>query len=90
MAGKYLRRRGIQEVQFFGMDAGVPAEDMEAWYGMPRFRQLDLTLDSGGWFVVSPTLLVTTSNRFQELTPTERVGSVLLYYVPPPLMKIVR
>ncbi len=87
IVGKYLRARGIHEVSFFGLNGSVPAEELESWYGMPHIGKLDLTLAAGGWYVVSPALLVATANRFTQLTPSARVGSVLLYYVPPALVK---
>lgn len=83
IAGARLRALGAREVFFFALDASVPREEMEAWYGMPHIRDADLTLSTSGWYIVSPTMLVSTSNRFTTLSPTERVGSDLLYYIPP-------
>jgi hypothetical protein len=79
-----LRQLNVGEVSFFALDSGIPADDLRAWYGMPRIRPLDLTLATRGWYVVSPFLLEATSNRFTHLTPAERVGSDLLYYIPGP------
>jgi hypothetical protein len=87
-----LRELGAQEVFF---DPIVIA-DLEGQHGFPRVYSVDLRRPMPGWNVVSPTLW--KSQRYglfdthPELTlwpdrvkPTERVGSLLLYYAPPPV-----
>jgi hypothetical protein len=70
----------------------------EAWYGLPTIKPVDTCIPSPGWNVLSPTIEKSISywpgNRFyrgrnmvkpwyEQVTPTERVGPLLLYFVPP-------
>jgi hypothetical protein len=73
---------------------------LEAYPGLPPIRPIHPLEAAEGWTVVSPTMHRTTQYGleyrypdlypwFEALTPKERVGTQVLYYIPPgSLMKI--
>lgn len=86
-----LHELGAKEVTFTSF---IPA-DLEKQHGFPPVHPIT-TVQSPGWTAVSPTwwklnrfelTLATGSAEFwlDEVKPSERVGSMLLYYLPAPL-----
>jgi hypothetical protein len=94
LLAKRLHELGVKE---FSAAMGGNVQDhhyWEAWYGLPNMKVANVAMASPGWTVVRPTLdkafkfeLLSGSNVstpwFDQVVPTERVGSLLLYYVPP-------
>jgi 4-amino-4-deoxy-L-arabinose transferase-like glycosyltransferase len=87
-----LRELGASEVSF-GIANGR-SEYLQTWPGLPRIKPIYALLPAEGWTAVSPTISKTTQYGlnykfpnlrpwFEYLTPAERVGSLILYYVPP-------
>jgi len=67
---------------------------METWPGLPKIRPIHPVIPAEGWTAVRPTIDKTTQYGlffrypdrqpwFDTMEPKERVGSILLYYVPP-------
>ena len=91
LLAKRLHQLGVHEFSMGGLDH---AEYYESWYGLPKVNPVDSCLPSPGWNVISPTeaksqhdselyLGPNISPWYDQITPTERVGSLLLYYIPP-------
>ncbi|MCX6628687.1 MAG: phospholipid carrier-dependent glycosyltransferase [Candidatus Solibacter sp.] len=87
-----LKELGATEVNF-GVKNGRSAY-LEVWPGLPKIKPIHPAIPAEGWTAVSPTIDKTTQYGlffrypnmqpwFDNLRPTERVGSYLLYYVPP-------
>src|SRR5215469_7300280 len=70
----------------------------QSWYGLPPFKLVNPCVPSPGWNVLSPTIEKSTSRWpesqfyrgpsmqtpwYEQVNPTERVGALLLYYIPP-------
>ena len=82
-----LRELGATEVSFNAMD--IPPAKLQAWPGLPAVRPIAPFNPVAHWTAVSPTLWKLTRFNggrrplwFERLKPRERVGSLLLYYVP--------
>ena len=89
---KRLRELGVNEISF-GVANGR-SEYLMTWPGLPRIHPINPVVPAEGWTAVSPTIDKTTQYGlyyrypnvkpwFDQLQPVERVGSLLLYYVPP-------
>jgi hypothetical protein len=87
-----LKQLGATEVNF-GVRNGRSAY-LEVWPGLPKIKPIHPAVPAEGWTAVSPTIDKTTQYGlyfryptvqpwFDNLTPRERVGSYLLYYLPP-------
>lgn len=84
-----LHELGVNEVAF---NSFVPA-DLEQQHGFPTVKPINPVLQAHGWTAVSPTWwrlnrfensLAYGNGRFwlDDAIPTERVGAMLLYYLP--------
>ena len=89
---KRLRQLGATEVSM-GSTLHV-SEDFLKWSGLPPVKPINPVERATGWTVVSPTLDKTTQYGlfhrypnvrpwYSSLKPVERVGALILYYVPP-------
>jgi hypothetical protein len=87
-----LKELGATQVNF-GVRNGRSAY-LEVWPGLPKITPIHPAIQAEGWTAISPTTEKTTQYGlyfrypnirpwFDSLTPRERVGSYLLYYVPP-------
>ena len=87
-----LKELGATQVNF-GVRNGRSAY-LEVWPGLPKIIPIHPAQPAEGWTAISPTTEKTTQYGFyfrypkiqpwfDSLRPTERVGSYLLYYVPP-------
>ncbi len=87
-----LKELGATQVNF-GVRNGR-SEYLEVWPGLPKITPIHPAIPAEGWTAISPTTDKTTQYGFyfrypkiqpwfDSLTPRERVGSYLLYYVPP-------
>jgi hypothetical protein len=87
-----LKELGATQVNF-GVRNGR-SEYLEIWPGLPKITPIHPAMPAEGWTAISPTTDKTTQYGFyfrypnvrpwfDNLTPRERVGSYLLYYVPP-------
>jgi hypothetical protein len=77
------------------------AQCLDVWPGLPHPQAIDPLVPVEGWTAVSPTLARTTQYGmdfrfpnlqpwFEYIRPVERVGSLLLYYVPPGSLRQAR
>ena len=89
---RQLRQMGIGQVSF--MDMNLTGARLEAWPGIPAATSIDPVAPVEGWTVVGPTFwklhqygldyrYPKVKPWFESLRPVRRVGSFLLYYVPP-------
>jgi hypothetical protein len=73
---------------------------LEAYPGLPKIRGIHPLEPAEGWTVVSPTMHRTTQYGleyrypdmrpwFEVISPQERVGAMILYYIPPGTLKRV-
>jgi hypothetical protein len=87
-----LKELGATQINF-GVRNGRSAY-LEIWPGLPKITPIHPAIPAEGWTAISPTTDKTTQYGFyfrypniqpwfDTLTPRERVGSYLLYYVPP-------
>ena len=87
-----LRELGVTEVSFGAL--GSLGSFFEVWPGLPRTKPINPVAPADGWTAVSLTTAKETqyglyyqySNLkpwYEYLEPKERVGSFLLYYLPP-------
>jgi hypothetical protein len=93
---KQLARR-LKELGATYVNFGVKngrSEYLQVWPGLPKIKPIHPAIPAEGWTAISPTTDKTTQYGlyfrypnlqpwFDNLRPTERVGSYLLYYVPP-------
>jgi len=79
----------------------LEAQCLDVWPGLPHPQVIDPLVPVEGWTAVSPTLAKTTQYGmdyrfpnlqpwFEYIQPVERVGSLLLYYVPPGSLRQAR
>ncbi len=91
LLARRLHELGVQE---FSMSPLDHPEYLESWYGLPKVNPVNSCLPSPGWNAIRPTeaksqhdsdlyLGPNVSPWFDQIPPTERVGSMLLYYIPP-------
>jgi len=94
-----LKELGASEVSFGQFIWKVQCLDV--WPGLPHPRVINPLVPVEGWTAVSPTLAKTTQYGmdyrypnlqpwFEYIQPVERVGSLLLYYVPPGTLRQAR
>jgi 4-amino-4-deoxy-L-arabinose transferase-like glycosyltransferase len=87
-----LRELGATRVAFTTMN--LDGRHLEQWPGLPPSQRIHPLIPVEGWTVVSPTFWKTSEYGldhrypnikpwFEQLQPVERVGSLLLYYLPP-------
>jgi 4-amino-4-deoxy-L-arabinose transferase-like glycosyltransferase len=89
---KRMREVGATEINY-----GPPnhlTDYLMTWPGLPRFIPIRPAFPAEGWTVVSPTIDRTTQYGlyyrypnlvpwYDRMPPTEKVGALRLYYVPP-------
>jgi 4-amino-4-deoxy-L-arabinose transferase-like glycosyltransferase len=93
---KRLHELGVTHFSLLSLDGVARAEYLESWYGLPGLNDVDDSVPSLGWNVIGPTFA--KSFRFQavplgrptvpnpwyeQITSTERVGALQLYYITP-------
>jgi hypothetical protein len=94
-----LKELGATEVSFGQFI--WKAQCLDVFPGLPHPRVIDPLVPVEGWTAVSPTLAKTTQYGldyrfpnlqpwFEYIQPEERVGSLLLYYVPPGTLRQAR
>jgi len=92
---KRLRALGATKVSM-GSEVHV-SDEMLRWSGLPPIQPINPVQPAEGWTVVNPTLDKTTeyglNHKFpgvepwyRKLQPKERVGALILYYVPPKIL----
>jgi hypothetical protein len=86
-----LRELGVDRVSFLTMN--LQSDQLRVWPGLPPVTPVDPYEPTERWTAVSPTFWKVTQFGlfyrypsikpwFEDLRPTERVGSILLYHVP--------
>jgi hypothetical protein len=94
-----LRELGATQVSFGQFI--WPAQCLDVWPGLPHPQAINPLVPVEGWTAVSPTLAKTTQYGmdyrfpnlqpwFEYIQPVERVGALLLYYVPPGTLRQAR
>lgn len=91
---KRLHKLGVKRFAIGSLDGVMRPDYMEAWYGLPTLELVDDLNPSPGWTVISASF--DKSFRFQfkdrptvehpwydKMAPTESVGPLRLYYIPP-------
>jgi hypothetical protein len=91
---KRLHELGVEQFSLASLDGVMRSDYLEAWYGLPKVKIVSDSTPSPGWNVISPSF--DKSFRFQlndrptvvrpwydQIPPTERVGPLRLYYIPP-------
>ena len=87
-----LKELGATEVSYNTLN--LTAERLVVWPGLPAVHNINPVRPHEGWTAVSPTLWMVREYGLQHrypdihpwftyLQPKERVGSLMLYYVPP-------
>jgi hypothetical protein len=91
LAGR-LKELGANQVAF--SDFNLPPKELMFWPGLPNVRDIDPLRPTEGWTAVSPSLWMLRQYGldyrdprvqpwFVYFRPVEKVGTLLLYYVPP-------
>ena len=90
--GQRLRQLGVQEVSVMLIEPlTLPLRTEEAvrrFYALPRIKPVaDASSPGEGWSVLSPTIANTLGLSFkpwwERMPPTEKVGALWLYKIPP-------
>ena len=91
-----LRELGATSVGFFTMN--FDSEHLQKWPGLPPVTKINPLVPAEGWTAVSPTFWKVgqygldhrypgVEPWFTAIPPAERVGPLILYYVPPGALK---
>jgi len=92
LLARRLRELGAKQASYIQMN--LDSARLQAWPGMPPTRPINPIVPAEGWTAVGPTFwkvgqygldhrYPNINPWFESLKPVERVGSQLLYYVPP-------
>jgi hypothetical protein len=95
LLARRLRELGAQQVSYIQMN--LDSDHLQVWPGMPPSKPINPIVPVEGWTAVGPTFwkvgqygldhrYPNLNPWFESLKPVERVGSQLLYYVPPGLV----
>ena len=99
---KRLHELGATSVSYFGVGASdKDAQFLEVFPGLPHMQTINPMVPFEGYTAVSPTFWRTTQYGlyfkypnvkpwFEQFTPQEKVGTLLLYYIPPGSLRRVR
>jgi len=94
LLAKRMHELNVKQISLLTLD-GVRRNDyLQKWYGLPTVNDVDDAAPAVGWNVISPTFAKTimfllpqrpgvSHPWYNQITPTERVGPLLLYYIPP-------
>ncbi len=91
LLARRLRELGAKQVSYIQMN--LDSAHLQVWPGMPPTRPINPLVPAEGWTAVGPTFwkvgqygldhrYPNLTPWFESLKPVERVGSLLLYYVP--------
>jgi len=104
LLGTRLHQLGVKEFSLAsvnGVGMSIPGRHdyLEAWYGLPTIKDVNICIPSPGWNVVGTTVEQTYSRWpdstfyrgpnmslkpwYEQIAPNERVGGLLLYNIPP-------
>jgi hypothetical protein len=92
LLARRLRELGAKEVSYIQMN--LDSAHLQVWPGMPPSKPINPIAPAEGWTAVGPTFSKVgqygLEHRYRDLKPwyeyvkpVERVGALLLYYVPP-------
>jgi 4-amino-4-deoxy-L-arabinose transferase-like glycosyltransferase len=92
LLARRLRELDAREVSYIQMN--LDSDHLQVWPGMPPTKPINPVVPAEGWTAVGPTFwkvgqygldhrYPNLKPWFESLKPVERVGSQLLYYVPP-------
>jgi hypothetical protein len=93
LLARHFHTLGVNEFTMSSIDGGRSFHYVEGWYGLPKMHVLDPITPAPGWNVVRPTIDKSYRARvlqgrtdvtpwYDQMRPTERVGSLSLYYIP--------
>jgi hypothetical protein len=89
-----LHQLEVKKFSLACLDGVQNYQYMQAWYGLPQIQRVDPRAPSPGWNVVCPTVdkalrsdvlngLTGVVPWYDQMAPTERLGPLSLYYIPP-------
>ena len=92
LLARRLRELGAQQVSYIQMN--LDSAHLQVWPGMPPTKPINPIVPAEGWTAVGPTFskvgqygldhrYPNLQPWYESLKPVERVGSQLLYYLPP-------
>ena len=89
--GRRLQQLGAQEVSVMLIEPltrPLPTEEViRRFYGLPLIKPVDALYPAAGWTAISPTVAKTLGLKFtpwwDRVPPTENVGALWLYKLPP-------
>ena len=79
-----FRELGVHEARFHIPDGITQFPFLAQWYGLTFDKNINPDILDSGWYVLSPTRekIKPLHGEFDRLKPTERVGALLLYFIP--------
>jgi len=94
LLARHFHQLGVTEFTMSSISGDRGFGYLENWYGLPKMNVLDPITPSPGWNVVRPTIdksyrstvlhgLSGVIPWYDRIPPTERVGSLILFYIPP-------
>ena len=83
-----LKAQHVAAMMLEPLTLPIPIEkDLQHYYELPEVRPVDVLSATEGWSAISPTVARTLGLKvkpwYEKRPPTETVGDVWLYYVPP-------
>jgi hypothetical protein len=89
---KRLHELGVQQFSLITVDGVMRHDYLQTWYGLPAITDGDDEAPAVGWNAVSPTCVeclryavpgraLVPNPWYNQITPTERVGALLLYNI---------
>lgn len=89
----HFRKQGVTQFAMSSIDGGRSFPYLQKWYGLPSMTVVDPVTATPGWNVIRPTIDKSYRARvlhgatgivpwYDQASPTERVGSLELFYVP--------
>ncbi len=93
LLARHFRKQGVTQFAMSSIDGGRSFSYLQKWYGLPSMTVVDPITPSPGWNVIRPTIDKSYRARvlhgatgivpwYDQTSPTERVGSLELFYVP--------
>ena len=90
---KRLRQVHAEKLSLACFDGIQDHEHTQAWYGLPPIQDVDARVPSPGWTAICPTIDKSYRSLmlpdapgvipwYDQVAPTEYVGSLALYYIP--------
>jgi hypothetical protein len=93
LLASHFRKQGVTEFAMSSIDGGRSFPYLQKWYSLPSMTVVDPVTPTPGWNVIRPTIDKSYRARvlhgatavvpwYDQTSPTERVGSLELFYIP--------